>query len=238
MGFPQTHFSENFLIIQKFQFTKITNFNVSAILKKNAHFWGRREFRWSSSMSIAGSCYCWQRKQLRSSSNNFVDSSWFSCGLLNFCFCWWANIFHLVSDGIKMLMRYLKLKMKAKRFFLNAIIFLSWINPWIKAEKRDPWWPVLEAFRRKFSYFSRSIKKCWGWKVIYYKYTLHYLHHFFICILQCRVYFHFWNNYPQTWSNITRCGRRQGKLLRKLAYKKLLSYPRQPLKFQITELLI
>ena len=145
---------------------------------------------WSRSLSISGSCSCWCRKQLQSFSNNCGDSSWFSCGMLNLCFFCWVNIFHLVSDGIKMLMWELQWKLKAKWVLLNLVILLSWINSSIKAVKCDPWWPVLQAFRRNFYYFPWSIKKYWGWKVIYYKFTLNYFHNLFICILQYRLCVH------------------------------------------------
>ena len=70
-------------------------------------------------------------------------------------------------------------KLKAKWVSLNTSIFLSRINPAIKAEKLDPWWPVLQDFWQDFYYFPWSINKCWGWKVVYSKYTIHYLCYLF-----------------------------------------------------------
>ena len=48
-------------------------------------------------------------------------------------FFWWANIFHLVSDGIEMLLWELQWKLKAKQVLPNASIFFSWINNAIKS---------------------------------------------------------------------------------------------------------
>ena len=160
-----------------------------AVLKKNTNFGGKWALIWSRRLGVAGSCYCWRRKQLWSSSKNLGDFSWFSCGL-NLRFFWWYNIFHIVSYGIKILLWKSQWKLKEKRVSLNASIFFSWINPETKVEKLDTWWPVLQAFRRAIYYFTLSIKKYWGWKVISSKCTINYFHHLFFCVLQCRVCFH------------------------------------------------
>ena len=73
------HFSKSCFIIQKIQFTKIINFNVSAILENNAHFGGRWVLRWSRILSISGSCSLWRRKKLRYSPAFLVDCWIFVC---------------------------------------------------------------------------------------------------------------------------------------------------------------
>ena len=132
------HFIKICLIIQKFQFTNIPNFNVITFLTKNTRFgvndrgYGRWLLRRSIRMDTAGYCYHWHRKQLLSPSKNCGDSSWFPCGLPNIHFCWRDNIFHLVSYGTKFLLWKLQEKFKAKQILLNASIFPSWVNPEIK----------------------------------------------------------------------------------------------------------
>ena len=58
---PQT-LQQKLLDYSKSQFTKITNFNVNVVLKKNAHFGGRWVLSLYSSLGIAGSCYLCRKK--------------------------------------------------------------------------------------------------------------------------------------------------------------------------------
>ena len=132
------HFSERCLMIQKFQFTKIINFNGITVFKKNTNFGGaaRGAGRWIlscySRMVTASSWFIRHRKQLRSSSKKYRDYSCFPLWLLDLCLCWGANTVYLISYSIKMMLRKPQGKLKSKRVSLDMIILLSWVDHAIK----------------------------------------------------------------------------------------------------------